>query len=146
MQAALFIHVSIFRRCLFMYVSNNAVVVVTIVSNKPAKLFMYVSNKHGIGAAGLPLFLPFFSLFRAFAGTKRRCKSFFMLSSCSFPCLWRVARLSLRPFSVRDLLGRNGKKVVELYTYYSLLSFAGSGAGSLRGCGSDCLRWLSVVL
>lgn len=45
-----------------MYVSNNAVVVVTIVSNKPVKLFLYVSNKHGIGAAGLPLFLPF-SLF-----------------------------------------------------------------------------------
>jgi len=93
---------------------------------------MYVSNKHGIGAAGLPLFLPF-SLFS-------------VLSSCSFPCSGRVARLSLRPFSVRDLLGRNGKKVVELYTYYSLLSFAGSGAGSLRGNASDCLRWLSVVL
>ena len=57
-----------------------------------------------------------------------------------------MARLSLRPFSVRDLLGRNGKKVVDLYPYYSLLSFAGSGAGSLRGNASDCLRWLSVVL
>ena len=115
-----------------MYVSNNAVVVVTIVNNKPFKLFLYVNNKHGIGAAGLPLFLPF-SLFS-------------VLSSCSFPCSGRVARLSLRPFSVRDLLGRNGKKVVELYTYYSLLPSAGSGAGSLRGCGLARSASCAVIL